>query len=110
MEATSAPSQPATRDGTVYKINLSTAGTNLTSTTGLKAPLTEDTPVTVRSSQSFRFEDLIDVAPTRPSTAVVFDEYTDAVYRSTAFQVNDPVGNALPVSYTHLTLPTTPYV
>ena len=45
VEATNAPSQPATRDGTVYKINLSTAGTNLTSTTGLKGPLTEDTAV-----------------------------------------------------------------
>jgi len=104
VESTNAPSQPATRDGTVYKINLSTAGTNLTSTTGLKAPLTEDTAVTIRASRAFRFEDLVDVAPTRPSTAVVFDEYTDAVYRSTAFQVNDPVGNPLPANQAIITM------
>ena len=104
VESTNAPSQPATRDGTVYKVNLSTAGTNLTSTTGLKAPLTEDTAVTIRASRAFRFEDLIDVAPTRPSTAVVFDEYTDAVYRSTAFQVNDPVGNPLPANQAIITM------
>ena len=104
VEATNAPNQPATRDGTVYKVNLSTAGTNLTSTTGLKASLTEDTPVTIRSSRAFRFEDLVDVAPTRPSTAVVFDEYTDAVYRSTAFQVNDPIGNPLAANQAIITM------
>mgnify|MGYP007000349097 len=54
--------------------------------------------------RSFRFEDLIDVAPTRPSTAVVFDEYTTAVYRSTAFQVNDPIGNALPSNQAIITM------
>ena len=35
---------------------------------------------------------------------MVFDEYTDAVYRSTAFQVNDPIGNALPANQAIITM------
>lgn len=97
IETTTAPSQPATRDGTVYKINLGTSGSNLTSTTGLKDALADGDRVTIRSSRNFKFEDLEDVSPTRPSTAIVFDEYTEAVYRSISFQTNDPVGNALAV-------------
>ena len=96
IETTTAPSQPATRDGTVYKINLGTGGSNLTSTTGLKAPLVDGMTVIIRSSRTFRFNDLEDVSPTRPSTAIVFDEYTAAVYRSVSFQSNDPVGIPLP--------------
>ena len=89
------PNQPATRDGTVYKVNLGTGGSDNTATSGLKQALVADQVVTVRSSRSFKFEDLEDVSPTRPSTAIVFDEYTDAVYRSVSFQTNDSVGNAL---------------
>ena len=95
VETTVAPSQPATRDGTVYKINLGTAGSDNTSTTGLKDALVDGQIVTIRASRSFKFEDLEDVSPTRPSTAIVFDEYTDAVYRSISFQTNDPVGTPL---------------
>ena len=95
IETTVAPSQPATRDGTVYKVNLGTGGSDNTATTGLKQALVADQVVTMRSSRSFKFEDLEDVSPTRPSTAIVFDEYTDAVYRSVSFQTNDSVGNAL---------------
>ena len=98
VETTTAPSQPATRDGTVYKVNLGTGGSNLTSTTGLKAPLVDGQVVTLRSSRTFRFNDLEDTAPTRPSTAIVFDEYTPAVYRSVSFQSNDSIGNALPAN------------
>ena len=95
IETTNAPVQPATRSGTVYKINLSTAGANTTSSTGLKAAVADMQAVTIRNSRSFRFEDVNDVAPTRPSTAIVFDEYTDAIYRSIAFGNQDPIGGAL---------------
>ena len=95
IETTVAPNQPATRDGTVYKVNLGTGGSDNTATTGLKDALVQDQVVTLRSSRSFKFEDLEDVSPTRPSTAIVFDEYTSAVYRSVSFQTNDSVGNAL---------------
>ena len=96
VETTVAPNQPATRDGTVYKINLGTGGSDNTATTGLKQGLIDGQVVTIRSSRSFKFEDLEDVSPTRPSTAIVFDEYTDAVYRSISFQTNDSVGVPLP--------------
>ena len=95
IETTVAPNQPALRDGTVYKINLGTSGSNLTSTTGLKDALSSGQTVVIRSSRTFKFEGLNDVSPTRPSTAIVFDEYVPAVYRSISFQTNDPVGNAL---------------
>lgn len=95
VETTAAPTQPATRDGTVYKVNLGTGGSDNTATTGLKDALVQDQVVTLRSSRSFKFEDLEDVSPTRPSTAIVFDEYTSAVYRSISFQTNDAIGNAL---------------
>ena len=98
IETTTAPQQPALRDGTVYKVNLGTGGSNLTSTTGLKGPLLDGDTVIIRSSRAFRFTDLEDVSPTRPSTAIVFDEYTDAVYRSIAFQVNNPLGQPLPAN------------
>ena len=95
IETTVAPNQPALRDGTVYKINLGTAGNDLTSTTGLKNGLSSGQTVVIRSSRTFRFEDLEDVSPTRPSTAIVFDEFPAQVYRSISFQSNDPTGIAL---------------
>ena len=95
IETTNAPIQPATRSGTVYKVNLSTAGANTTSSTGLKAAVADMQAVTIRNSRAFRFENVNDVAPTRPSTAIVFDEYTDAIYRSIAFGNTDPIGTAL---------------
>ena len=82
IETTNAPIQPATRSGVVYKVNLSTAGANTTSSTGLKSAVADMQAVTIRNSRAFRFEDVNDVAPTRPSTAIVYDEYTDAIYLS----------------------------
>ena len=95
IETTNAPIQPATRSGTVYKVNLSTAGANTTSSTGLKSALSDMQAVTIRNSRAFKFENVNDVTPTRPSTAIVYDEYTDAIYRSIAFGNTDPIGTAL---------------
>ncbi len=95
IETTNAPIQPATRSGTVYKVNLSTAGANTTSSTGLKAALSDMQAVTFRNSRAFKFENVNDVTPTRPSTAIVYDEYLDAVYRSIAFSQQDAIGTNL---------------
>ena len=86
-----------TRDGTVYKLNLSTAGTDNASTTGLKAVLANQQNVTIRASQSHQFSNVANVSPTRPSTALVFyDDTTSVVYRTTAFNTTNAVGTALP--------------
>ena len=88
-----------TRSGTVYKLNLSTAGTDNASTTGLKAVLANQQNVTIRASQSHQFSNVGNVSPTRPSTALVFyDDTTDIVYRTIAFNITNAVGTALPAN------------
>ena len=62
VESTAAPTQAHGRDGTVYKINLSTGGNNDTSTTGLKTNLSDGTNVTIRANRSFVFDDLLEIA------------------------------------------------
>jgi len=86
-----------TRSGTVYKLNLSTSGGNNTSSTGLADDLFNQQKVTIRASQSHQFNGVVDVSPTRPSTALVFyDDNANTVYRTTAFNLTDAVGTALP--------------
>lgn len=88
-----------TRDGTVYKINLSTSGGEGASTSGLKAVLSNFQNVTIRANQAHQFSGVGNVAPTRPSTALVFyDDTVNNVYRTTAFGINNSVGTALPAN------------
>ncbi len=106
VESTSAPTQAHGRDGNVYKINLSTGGNNDTSTTGLKTNLSDGTNVTIRANRSFVFDDLLEIAPIRPSTAIVFDESTATTYRSIAFSNQDSVGNSLTATQALITFDT----
>ena len=87
-----------TRDGTVYKLNLSTAGSNDSSTTGLKAILSNFQNVTIRASQAHQFSNVGSEVPTRPSTALVFYNDTQTVYRTTSFGITNAVGTALPAN------------
>jgi len=88
-----------TRSGTVYKLNLSTAGSNNTATGGLQDDLYNLQQVTIRASQAHRFSGVIDVSPTRPSTALVFyNDNNDTVYRTTAFNITNSIGTALPAN------------
>ncbi len=88
-----------TRSGTVYKLNLSTSGSNDASTTGLKAVLANQQNVTIRASQSHQFAGVANVSPTRPSTALVFyDDTNTIVYRTVSFNITDAVGTALPAN------------
>lgn len=106
VETTSAPDQPSGRDGTVYKINLSTGGNNDTSTTGLKAAVADGTNITIRANRAFVFDDLLEIAPIRPSTAIVFDESSYETYRSIAFNNQDAVGNPLTATQSLITFDT----
>ena len=87
-----------TRSGTVYKLNLSTAGTAGASTSGLKAVLSNQQNVTIRASQAHQFSNVGSVAPTRPSTALVFYDDSQTVYRTTSFATTNAVGTALPAN------------
>ena len=95
VATTTAPSQPNTRDGTVYKINLGTSGKNETSTTGLKAALADYQTVTIRANSQFQFSDVNNTSPSKPTTAIVFDETPTITYRSISYSTSNPVGVAL---------------
>ena len=85
----------STRDSTVYKLTLSTAGSNNTATTGLAQFLTNGQTVVIRSNQNHEFEDVGQTNPTRPSTAMVFAESPNTVYRTIAYNITNSVGTAL---------------
>ena len=74
----------ATSGGTlplgVYALNLSTAGNNNTSSSGLLANVLDNEPIIIRSNQSFKFNNINQVNPTRPSTALTLNSES-TVYR-----------------------------
>lgn len=98
VEASAEVAPASTRDSTIYKINLGTSGKNETSTTGLKAALADDQTVTIRANSQFVFSDVNNTAPSKPTTAVVFDETSTITYRSISYSTSNPVGVALPAN------------
>ena len=65
----------------VAKLNLSTTGANNTSSTGLIAAVADGTRVTIRSIFEVMLDDVDVLIGTRPSTALVFVENPDKIYR-----------------------------
>jgi hypothetical protein len=65
----------------VVKLNISTTGAGNTSTAGLVAAVADGTRITIRSVFTFKLDDVTAIVQTRPSTALVFIENTDKVYR-----------------------------
>ena len=65
----------------VAKLNLSTTGANNTSTKGLIAAIDDGTRVTIRSVFEIKLDDVTTLIGTRPSTALVFVEDPNKVYR-----------------------------
>jgi hypothetical protein len=84
-------------DGTVYKLNFSTSDVQF-STNGLLNAVPWGVLFNYRRNQTHILGDLArpDVLSIRPSTAVIFDEDTSAVYRSISFISSDSIGNDLP--------------
>ena len=72
---------------------MATTGANTTSSTGLKAALSNAQKLMVRSSTQFEFSS-VQATTTRPSSALIFDE-SETVYRTLAFNSTDSLGNAL---------------
>lgn len=95
----------------VLKLNFNTSGNNDTSTGGLITSLVDGQHVIIRSGQNFKFDNVIDTNPVRPSTALTFegdpDEYNAPVYRVISYGVTAPDGTALPANQAILTTDTT---
>ena len=79
----------------VLKLNLSTAGTNSTVTTGLAYALYDGQLVTIRVNQNIKFNGIDNVRPTRPSTAVQYSENLAEIYRVIAYGLVDSTGETL---------------
>ena len=67
----------------VVKLNLSTAASAGIFSGGLVAAAANGTPVTVRLNNQIRLGDISAVFGTRPSTALIFDETPEFIYRVT---------------------------
>lgn len=83
-------------DGIVYKLNMST-GNQEFSNDGLSDPVPWNTYIDYRRNQTFILEDISNAGELtiRPSTALIFDENPNTVYRTISFGTNDHAGNAL---------------
>jgi len=79
----------------VLKVNLSTAGSNSTVTTGLAYELYDGQLLTIRVNQNIKFNNIDNVKPTRPSTAVQYGENLADIYRIIAYSLVDSTGEAL---------------
>jgi hypothetical protein len=80
----------------VLKLNLSSAGNNGTSSTGLAYSLYDGQQVTIRVLQNIKFNDIANVNPTRPSTALQYNDNLADIYRILAYNLNDATGELLP--------------
>lgn len=84
-------------NGNIYKLNFSTSDAQF-SDTGLLERVEYDAFINYRRNQTHIFSDVArpDVLTIRPSTAVIFKENPDFVYRSISFLTSDSIGNDLP--------------
>ena len=79
----------------VLKLNLSTAGSNGTSSTGLAATLYDGQVVTIRILQNVKFNNIDNVKPTRPSTALQYVDDLATIYRVIAYNLTEATGELL---------------
>ena len=82
----------------VLQVNLSTAGTNSTVTTGLAYPLYDGQQVIIRVNQNIKFYNISNVKPTRPSTAIQYNDNLGDIYRIIAYNLTDSTGEPLPAN------------
>jgi hypothetical protein len=79
----------------ILKLNLSTAGTNSTATTGLAYSLYDGQTVILRVTQNIKFNNIDNVKPTRPSTAVQYADNLADIYRVIAYNLTESTGEQL---------------
>ena len=87
-------------DGTLIRINLTTSVSDTLA--GLVGALTHDQTLIVRAKRSFRFYDVTETNPIRPSTALTFigdpTPEAPAVYRAVAYANTNSIGTLLQTS------------
>jgi len=84
------------KDGQVYKLSFSTSDVRYQST-GLLEAVSWGDDINFRRNQTHILGDIVrpDVLSIRPSTAVIFDENPDQIYRSISFLGSDSLGTLL---------------
>ena len=80
----------------ILKLNLSSAGNNGTSSVGLAYTLYDGQMVTLRALQNIKFNNIANVNPTRPSTALQYTDNLADIYRVLAYNLNEATGELLP--------------
>jgi hypothetical protein len=85
--------------GNVIRLNINTGGNNNTAANGLAVDLTHNQYISVRGNQNFKFYEVDDTNPVRPSTALTFvgdPTVADAiVYRVLAYGSKGPLNEDL---------------
>lgn len=79
----------------VLKMNLSTSGNNNTASTGLVTALYDGQLVTIKMLQNIKFNNVDNVKPTRPSTALQYTNKLDDIYRVVAYNLTESTGDIL---------------
>ena len=81
----------------VYRLNFSTSNSQF-SADGLLENVASDQFIEYRRNQTHILDDVrrVDDLTIRPSTAIIFDENPNTVYRSVSFSTSDAVSNELP--------------
>jgi hypothetical protein len=80
----------------VLKCNLGTGGGGGTSSTGLAYSLYDGQQVTIRVLQNIKFNNIDNVNPTRPSTALQYNDNLAEIYRILAYNLTEATGEILP--------------
>ena len=95
-EVSSVEHTPVTLGGqNILKLNLSSAGNNGTSSVGLAYPLYNGQMITIRVLQNIKFNEIANVNPTRPSTALQYNDNLSDIYRILAYNLNEATGELL---------------
>ena len=96
--------------GNILRLNINTGGNNETSANGLAVDLSHNQPIVIRGNQNFKFYEVDDTNPVRPSTALTFVGDPDAgaiVYRVLAYGNKGPLNEDLAVDESILGFDTT---
>ena len=80
----------------VLALGISTSGTNGASTTGLQYNLYDGQQVVIRSLQNLTFNNITNVKPVRPSTALQYNNNLGAIYRIIQYNLSKSTGEQLP--------------
>ena len=97
--------------GNILRLNINTGGNNETSANGLATDLADNQPIIIRGNQNFKYYEIDDTNPVRPSTALTFigDPLKDdaIVYRVLAYGNKGPLNEDLALDESVLGFDTT---